>query len=144
MRRALSCFFAVVLSICFVGCDKNDSIQTANIKYLTKNTTDSANVSNEYRIIEESENLVLQFNDATTDVCVVDKVNNFTWATDAKSESDETLYNILYLSYHTDSGNVGVLSSSNHCISKGQYKAEKISCQRGRKILRADFVENCV
>lgn len=124
MKRILLYLLTVVLSLCIVGCSGDAKVATANIKYLIKNTTDVATVSNEYRVIKENENLILKFNDATTDVCVVDKTNGFAWSTAAKTEGDETLYNILYLTYRTETGNVGVLSSSNHCISKGQYKAE--------------------
>ena len=124
MKRILLYLLTAVLSLCIVGCSGGTDISTANIKYLIKNTTDVAAASDEYRVIKENENLVLKFNDATTDVCVVDKTNGFAWSTDAKTEDDETLYNIIYLTYRTETGNVGVLSSSNHCISKGQYKAE--------------------
>ena len=124
MKRILLYLLTVVLSLCIVGCNGDTNVTTANIKYLIKNTTDVATVSNEYRVIKENKNLILKFNDATTDVCVVDKTNGFAWSTAAKTEGDETLYNILYLTYRTETGNVGVLSSSNHCISKGQYKAE--------------------
>lgn len=126
MKRILQVLFGIALLISNIGCGGNAGTSNITVRYLEKNTTDPSAVSNEYRTVSQTDRLIFQFNDATTDIRIVDKSNNYCWGTDLVPDSDETLYNLLYLTYHTDSGNVGFLSAENHCISNGQYKIEAI------------------
>ena len=125
MKRIILGIIAVVLVFCMVGC--SDAAQkTQIISFLQKNTTDPASASDGLYKVAETDSLLLQFNEKTTDIAVTDKSNGFVWSSANRSSGDETMYNLLYVTYHTDSGNVGTLSTTFNCLSDGQYKFDTV------------------
>ena len=131
MKKFLLGFLAIVLAFCAVGCSDGTQ-KSVSISFFPKNTTDPTSVQDEFYTVAETDSLLLRFNEKTTDIAVTDKSNGFIWSSANRAEGDKTTYNLFYLTYHTDAGNVGTLSTTFNCLSDGQYKFEKI--ENGIKI----------
>lgn len=122
MKKILVCLLCGTILLTFTACVSGG--KTAEISYIAAGTTENDPLSTEFSNVYTDGAVTLQINPDTTDIRVLNRETGAIWSTANRDEGDDSVYNQIYLSYRTDSGGVGTLSSVFDSISDGQYQIE--------------------
>ena len=128
MKKLIAVLILVSMVILMLpSCGENKTANPERPEVIPTEGTSSYDLfSDVYRTIAESDSLILQYNDLTTDIAVVNKNTGYRWSTEYSSDGSVYRGEIFTMDYYTTSGMLQTISSATDSIEKGQFLAEEI------------------